>query len=555
MTGSWPVTLIEVGISCHCRSVSRRSSDFGARRRVSISYVKPRKTCNNSRPNVTIDQDVPFRRCPPVAVGNDPDLRAAGVFARSDNGRLGRMGRTAGPQPGLSHTVGTHLARGFPGSRPLPTPAAPTGARMAVRRGLRTVRLHQRGPAAGRRHQPQQRSPRRRPGGLGRLLDGPALCRAGADDGRLARRPALRLRRPQAAPPRGRLPAAQRALQGGAGQGRLPRGGPGAAVPPDQWPVGGPSAVRPAARGLRYAPEIGPLDGRETFDMRNLTPASITQAFADYAKNAPSERTRTLLVSLAGHLHSFVRENSLTQAEWTAAIDALTRATQFTDDKRNEYILFSDLLGVSSLVDMVNAATSGTPSSVLGPFHIEGAPELANGGDLWRGQVGEPLVVSGRIADEKGAPAKGAVLALWQNAGNGLYAQQDQAQSPTNYHARLTVAPDGSFAFTTVRPVSYTVPDDGPAGDMLRALGRDAWRPAHLHMIIHAPGHKPLITEFFPEDDKYLDRDAVFGVRAGLVLPFRRVTDRPPRRPNPPPRDSLPLRVGTPRLVLTPPPP
>jgi hypothetical protein len=146
--------------------------------------------------------------------------------------------------------------------------------------------------------------------------------------------------------------------------------------------------------------------------MRNLTPASITQAFADYAKNAPSERTRTLLVSLAGHLHSFVRENSLTQAEWTAAIDALTRATQFTDDKRNEYILFSDLLGVSSLVDMVNAATSGTPSSVLGPFHIEGAPELANGGDLWRGQVGEPLVVSGRIADEKGAPAKGAVLAV-----------------------------------------------------------------------------------------------------------------------------------------------
>ena len=94
--------------------------------------------------------------------------------------------------------------------------------------------------------------------------------------------------------------------------------------------------------------------------------------------------------------------------------------------------------------------------------------------------------------------------------------------SPTNYHARLTVAADGSFAFSTVRPVSYTVPDDGPAGDMLRALGREAWRPAHLHMIIQAPGHKPLITEFFPEDDKYLDRDAVFGVRAGLVLPFRR---------------------------------
>jgi len=112
--------------------------------------------------------------------------------------------------------------------------------------------------------------------------------------------------------------------------------------------------------------------------MRNLTPDTITKAFAEYAKNAPSARTRELLVSLAGHLHGFVRENKLTQAEWGAAIDALTKAMKFTDDKRNEYILFSDLLGVSSLVDMVNAAKSGTPSSVLGPFHIEGAPELSD---------------------------------------------------------------------------------------------------------------------------------------------------------------------------------
>src|SRR5882672_9461624 len=288
--------------------------------------------------------------------------------------------------------------------------------------------------------------------------------------------------------------------------------------------------------------------------MRNLTPTSITQAFADYAKQAPSERTRTLLVSLASHLHSFVRDNKVTQAEWGAAIDALTRATKFTDDKRNEYILFSDLLGVSSLVDMINAATSGTQSSVLGPFHIEGAPELPNGGDLWRGQVGEPLVVSGKVMDEKGAPARGTVLALWQNAGNGLYAQQDKDQLPTNYHARLTVADDGSFAFSTVRPVSYTVPDDGPAGDMLRALGRHAWRPAHLHMIIKAPGHQPLITEFFPEDDKYLDRDAVFGVRAPLVLPFKRATDRKALPAVLAARETLPMPVWTATLDLTLPP-
>ena len=127
---------------------------------------------------------------------------------------------------------------------------------------------------------------------------------------------------------------------------------------------------------------------------------------------------------------------------------------------------------------------------------------------MWRGQEGEPLVVSGKIVDQKGGPAKGTVLALWQNAGNGLYAQQDPEQAPTNYHARLKVADDGSFAFSTVRPVAYQVPYDGPAGDMLRALGRDAWRPAHLHMMVHAPGHKPLITMFFPDDDKYLDKDA-----------------------------------------------
>ncbi len=285
--------------------------------------------------------------------------------------------------------------------------------------------------------------------------------------------------------------------------------------------------------------------------MRNLTPDTITRAFAEYSKNAPSSRTRDLLVGLASHLHSFVRENKVTQAEWEAAIGALTRATQFTDDKRNEYILFSDLLGVSSLVDMVNANKQGTPSSVLGPFHIEGAPDLPNGGDLWRGQVGEPLVVSGSVTDDKGAPVKGTVLALWQNAGNGLYAQQDPGQSPINYHARLKVADDGTFAFSTVRPVSYKVPDDGPAGDMLRVLGRDAWRPAHLHMIVQAPGRRPLITEFFPEDDEHLDGDAVFGVRNDLVLPFRRVTDRKSLPANLVAHNTLPLPVWAATIKLT----
>lgn len=284
--------------------------------------------------------------------------------------------------------------------------------------------------------------------------------------------------------------------------------------------------------------------------MRNLTPTSITKAFEKYAKKAPSKRTRQLMVSLASHLHKFVRENKVTQAEWLAGIDALTRAMQFTDDKRNEYILFSDLLGVSSLVDMVNARKGGTPSSVLGPFLIEGAPEIRNGGDLWKGQVGEPLVVSGRIVDHKGKPAKGTMLQLWQNSGNGLYSQQDPNQPSTNYHARMKIADDGTFCYSTVRPISYTVPDDGPAGDMLRALGREAWRPAHLHMIINPPGRQPLITEFFPKDDKYLDRDAVFGVRAPLVLPFKKVKDRKALPANLAARDTLPMPVWTAKLDL-----
>jgi len=159
-------------------------------------------------------------------------------------------------------------------------------------------------------------------------------------------------------------------------------------------------------------------------------------------------------------------------------------------------------------------------------------------------------VVSGKIVDHKGKPAKGTVLALWQNSGNGLYAQQDAQQSPTNYHARMKIADDGTFCYSTVRPVSYTVPDDGPAGDMLRVLGREAWRPAHLHMIIHAPGRTPLITEFFPKDDKHLDSDAVFGVRAPLVLPFKRAKDRKALPAVLAARDTLPMPVWTATLDL-----
>ncbi len=258
--------------------------------------------------------------------------------------------------------------------------------------------------------------------------------------------------------------------------------------------------------------------------MRDVTPENLTAAFAAYAANAKDARSREVLCALAKHLHAFVRETRLSHAEWMAALMALTRAGQISTEARNEFILFSDLLGVSALVDMVNTPPAATSCSNLGPFHQRGAPALPNGGDLWRGQAGEPLLVVGRVLDGgTGAALAGARLDLWQNADNGFYAVQDAAQPDKNYHALLACAADGSFAFTTTKPKPYTVPNDGPAGDMLRLLGRDAWRPAHLHVIAEAPGYRSLVTEIFPDDDPYLDRDAVFGVRADLVVSLRQV--------------------------------
>jgi hydroxyquinol 1,2-dioxygenase len=258
--------------------------------------------------------------------------------------------------------------------------------------------------------------------------------------------------------------------------------------------------------------------------MRDVTPENLTTAFAAYAANAHDARSREVLCALAKHLHAFVRETRLSHAEWMAALMALTRAGQISTGTRNEFILFGDLLGVSALVDMVNTQPAATSCSNIGPFHQRGAPALPNGGDLWCGQAGEPLLVIGRVLDGgSGAAVTGARLDLWQNADNGLYSVQDAAQPDKNYHALLSCAADGSFAFTTTKPKPYSVPDDGPAGEMLRLLGRDAWRPAHLHVIAEAPGYRPLVTEIFPSDDPYLDRDAVFGVRADLVVTLRPV--------------------------------
>jgi len=252
--------------------------------------------------------------------------------------------------------------------------------------------------------------------------------------------------------------------------------------------------------------------------MRNVSESSITQAVVHSFEGATDARFRQVIASLTRHLHAFAREVNLTPQEWKAGIDFLYRAGQISDEKRNEFILTSDVLGLSSLVDMLQSATGATERSALGPFYAEGSPPLAVGGDLKQDNDGAPLLVRGRVLDDSDKPVAGAQLDFWQAAVNGKYWQQDPEQDPQNLRFRMTTGDDGVYAFTTVQPAPYSVPYDGPVGDLLRAGGRHAWRPAHFHFIVGAAGFRPLTTEVFFANDPYLDGDAIFGVRESLVV-------------------------------------
>jgi hydroxyquinol 1,2-dioxygenase len=245
---------------------------------------------------------------------------------------------------------------------------------------------------------------------------------------------------------------------------------------------------------------------------------NLTEAVINSFDGAKDARTREVIVALLRHLHGFAREVKLTPEEWKAGIDFLVRAGKITDEKRNEFILASDVLGLSSLIDVLQSDPGATERSALGPFHAEGSPELAVGGDLKQGNDGEPLLVHGRVLDTSGRAVSGARLDFWQAAVNGKYWQQDPSQHPHNLRFRMTTGEDGAYAFTTVQPAPYSVPYDGPVGDLLRAGGRHAWRPAHFHFIVSAPGFRALTTELFFAGDPYLDSDAIFGVRESLVL-------------------------------------
>ncbi len=254
--------------------------------------------------------------------------------------------------------------------------------------------------------------------------------------------------------------------------------------------------------------------------MHNVTSDNITDVFLSYFGNDTDPRLVEVMTSLATHLHAFAKETKLTHQEWQVGLDILRRAGEITTPERDEFVLLSDVLGLSSLVDMINSPEKGTSSSVLGPFHISNPPAMDLGADLKQHFDGELVLVKGKITDTDDKPIAGATLDIWQTAPNGLYSSQDPEQDTYSFHALFTTNENGEYYFTTVRPVCYTVPTDGPVGDMLNATGRHPWRPSHLHYIIKAAGYRSLVTEVFPDDDPYLNQDTVFGVRDDLIMQY-----------------------------------
>ena len=260
--------------------------------------------------------------------------------------------------------------------------------------------------------------------------------------------------------------------------------------------------------------------------MRNVTHGNLTETFLSYFDENTDPRLKEIMESLSRHLHAFAIETKLTHDEWTVGLETLRQAGRITTPERDEFVLLSDVLGLSSLVDMINSSDGGTSSSVLGPFHISNSPDIALGADLKGKHGGELVLVKGSVKDLQGNPIAGATLDIWQTAPNGLYSSQDPDQDTYEFHALFTSDEDGHYRFTTAKPVSYTVPTDGPVGDLLKATGRHPWRPSHLHYIVKATGFRTLVTEVFPNDDPYLDQDTVFGVREDLVMTYvRQSTD------------------------------
>jgi catechol 1,2-dioxygenase len=255
-----------------------------------------------------------------------------------------------------------------------------------------------------------------------------------------------------------------------------------------------------------------------------ITEMNITDSVLRSLAQTPDPRLKQIMTSLITHLHGFIREVELTEAEWWQAIQFLTRVGQMCDDRRQEFILLSDTLGVSMLVDAINHRAGGsvTESTVMGPFYRDGARELPWGASISLDGKGEPAVITGRVLSADGTPIAGAALDVWEGNDNGLYEQQDPEQPDMNLRGRFRTDAAGRYKIVAIKPVSYPVPDDGPVGQMLKALGRHPYRPAHVHFIVSAGGYVPVTTHLFASGDPYLTSDAVFGTKDSLIVDFTR---------------------------------
>src|SRR5712691_668772 len=250
--------------------------------------------------------------------------------------------------------------------------------------------------------------------------------------------------------------------------------------------------------------------------MSNNSEDQITQNVLDSMAHTINPRLKKVMTSLISHLHAFIREVELTQEEWSLGIQFLTRTGHMSDEKRQEFILLSDITGVTMLVDAINHRfpDGATESTIFGPFYREGASELPRGATISKDGRGEPVVVTGRVLSSAGAPIPDALLDVWETDENGLYEQQDPEQPEMNLRGKFRTDSEGRYCFVGIKPVSYAIPDDGPVGQLLRTLGRHPFRPAHIHLLISADGFAPVTTHLFVKGDPYLDSDAVFGPKA-----------------------------------------
>ena len=261
--------------------------------------------------------------------------------------------------------------------------------------------------------------------------------------------------------------------------------------------------------------------------MENLNANHITESVLERLANTPDPRLKEIMLSLVRHLHGFAREVQLTEAEWLKGIEFLTQTGHITNAQRQEFILLSDVLGLSMLTVVMNndKPDACTQATVLGPFHVEDAPHYKLGDDVANGAKGQPCQVQGSVKGVQGEAVAHARIEVWQSDEKGLYDVQYADRSQHQARGILTADAQGRFHFQSILAMPYPIPHDGPVGQLLEATARHPWRPAHLHFKIDAPGYETLITHVFRKDDPYLASDAVFGVRESLVTDWLQLAD------------------------------